>query len=98
MDSDDRLYVVAYDISDQKRWRKVWKIMNGYGAWLQFSVFQCRLSRRRRVALQSALEAVIHHTQDHVMVIDIGPAATVAPKVTSLGKSFETVERKPVII
>lgn len=98
MDTDDRLYLVAYDISDQKRWRKVWKIMNGFGEWLQLSVFQCRLSRRRRVELQEALEAVIHHVQDHIVIIDIGPAESVAPKVASLGKSFRAVERAPVII
>ena len=44
---DERLYVVAYDIADQKRWRRVFKAMHGYGEWLQLSVFQCRLSRRR---------------------------------------------------
>ncbi|MFA7096009.1 MAG: CRISPR-associated endonuclease Cas2, partial [Gammaproteobacteria bacterium] len=44
---DERLYIVSYDIADAKRWRAVFKIMKGYGEWLQLSVFQCRMSRRR---------------------------------------------------
>jgi CRISPR-associated protein Cas2 len=35
---DARLYVVAYDIRDPKRWRQVFKAMHGYGEWLQLSV------------------------------------------------------------
>ena len=40
--ADENLYIVAYDISDPRRWRRVFRLMNGYGEWLQLSVFQCR--------------------------------------------------------
>jgi len=53
--SGERLYIVAYDIADQKRWRGVFRTMKGYGRWLQLSVFQCRLSGRRRADLGAAL-------------------------------------------
>ena len=96
--ADDRLYIVTYDIADQKRWRKVFKLMNGYGEWLQLSVFQCRLTARRCAELRSGLEAVIHHRQDHVLIVDVGPADKVTPKVTSLGKAYEVVDRQPVIV
>ena len=45
--NDERTYIVTYDIADARRWRRVFKTMNGFGEWLQLSVFQCRLSRRR---------------------------------------------------
>ena len=45
---DERLTMVTYDIADQKRWRFVFKVMKGYGEWVQLSVFQCRLSPKRR--------------------------------------------------
>ena len=38
-------YLVCYDISDDKRLRKVFKTMRGYGDHLQYSVFECH-SRR----------------------------------------------------
>ena len=40
----DRTYIVTYDISNNKRWRRVFKTMNGFGDWVQLSVFQCRLT------------------------------------------------------
>jgi len=43
----EHLYVISYDISEPKRWRRVFKIMKGYGEWLQLSVFQCRLNKMR---------------------------------------------------
>ena len=43
--SDEHLYIVTYDIADDKRWRAVFKLMHGYGEWMQLSVFQCRLTR-----------------------------------------------------
>ena len=30
----ENLYVVAYDIAAPRRWRKVFRIMEGYGEWL----------------------------------------------------------------
>ena len=52
--SDERTYIVTYDISDARRWRRVYKTMTGFGEWLQLSVFQCRLSRRRRAGTRNA--------------------------------------------
>jgi len=95
---DENLYIVAYDISDPRRWRWVFRLMNGYGEWLQLSVFQCRLNRRRRVELKFALSEIIDHAADHVVILDLGPAAGIRPRVESLGKPFNVVERGPVIV
>ncbi|MBL1263951.1 CRISPR-associated endonuclease Cas2 [Candidatus Methylomicrobium oryzae] len=92
------LYLVTYDISDPKRWRRVFKLMKGYGDWLQLSVFQCRLSRKRHAELIALLDGIIHHTEDHVLIINVGPAESVKPQVVSLGKEFEMLERQPVIV
>lgn len=96
---DEHLYIVTYDIADDKRWRGVFKLMHGYGEWLQLSVFQCRLTRRRHVELMQQLGRLISLSEDHVMIIDVGPAETVQPRVNSLGKrGFERIERAPVIV
>jgi len=96
--TDEHLYIITYDIADQKRWRRVWKVMNGYGEWLQLSVFQCRLSRKRLVQLRGALAEAIHDGADHVLILDLGPADTVKPRLESLGKTVAVVERKPIIV
>ncbi len=95
---DEHLYIVAYDIRDPKRWRRVFKLMNGYGEWLQLSVFQCRLSRKRHAEMIALLDGIIHHDQDHIVTMDLGPAEAVKPRVVSLGKDFQALERQPIIV
>lgn len=95
---DERLYIVSYDISSERRWRRVFKLMHGYGQWLQLSVFQCRLTARRRAELARRLDELIHAHDDHVLILDLGPADKVDPRVESLGKSFEPVKRAAIVI
>jgi CRISPR-associated protein Cas2 len=95
---DERLYIVTYDIGDDKRWRKVFKLMHGYGHWLQLSVFQCRLTARRRAEMARRLEELINNNADHVLILDLGPADKVDPHVESLGKTYESVKRTAVVI
>ena len=96
--SDERTYIVTYDIADSRRWRRVFKIMNGFGEWLQLSVFQCRLSKRRRAELEARLRDLIKVGQDHVLVIDIGPADKTDIAVTSIGKTYAAIERQAIVI
>jgi CRISPR-associated protein Cas2 len=95
---DEHLYLVTYDIRDPKRWRQVFKLMKGYGEWLQLSVFQCRLSRRRHAEMLQMLDGAIAPQSDALLVIDLGPADKVKPRVVALGGTFEPVTREPVIV
>jgi len=94
----EHAYVVAYDIGDPKRWRRVFKLMKGYGHWLQLSVFHCRLDGSRRIDMASHLESLIDPTIDHVIILDLGPAEEVELAVESLGKNFTPIERRAVVI
>jgi CRISPR-associated protein Cas2 len=94
----EHLYIVTYDIADPKRWRRVFRLMEGFGEWLQLSVFQCRLSAQRHAELIALLDGIIHHDHDHIVLIDVGPAEQIAPRVVSLGKTYEPLERGPVIV
>jgi CRISPR-associated protein Cas2 len=95
---EERLYIVTYDIANGRRWRRVFKLMRGYGRWLQLSVFQCRLTGARRAEMARRLEEVINAREDHVLILDLGLADKVDPHVESLGKSFESVKRAAVVI
>lgn len=96
--NEEHLYVMTYDIADQKRWRRVFRLMEGYGEWLQLSVFQCRLSTRRHAELIALLDGILHHQDDHLLSLDLGQAERVTPRVISLGKAFEPVSREPIIV
>lgn len=96
--ANERLYIVTYDISEPKRWRQVFKSMKGYGHWLQLSVFQCRLTARRRVEMVTRLEKLIQPAEDHILILDLGPAEQVDPRVESLGKNYEAPTRQATIV
>jgi len=94
---DEHLYLVAYDIANPKRWRRVFKAMNGYGEWLQLSLFQCRLTATRRRRLEGELVKLLDPSADRALIADLGPAWNVTPRVTSLGAPFTPIDREPVI-
>lgn len=98
MAEHEHLYVVTYDIRDPKRWRRVFRLMKGFGQWLQLSVFQCRLSRQRHAELIALLDGVVMRDEDHVILLDLGLAEDVKPVVVSLGKSFDPVMRESIIV
>ena len=52
-------YLVCYDIRDPKRWRKAYKLLQGYGESLQLSIFRCWLSQREREKLRWELEKIL---------------------------------------
>ena len=91
---NERLFIITYDIADERRWRRVFKAMHGYGEWLQLSVFQCRLSRRRRAELETRLRELVKNGEDHVLLIDVGPADKVELAMESIGKTFSKMERR----
>ena len=41
-----RWYLVAYDVRNERRLRRLAKLLEGYGTRLQYSVFRCHLSER----------------------------------------------------
>ena len=96
--AEERTYIVTYDISDTRRWRRVFKTMNGFGEWLQLSVFQCRLSQRRRAELETRLREIIKAGEDHILLIDVGNADKTELAVESLGKTFTGIERRAIVI
>ena len=51
------LYVVAYDISSDRRRTKVHKTLCGFGKWTQYSLFECHLTEKELVALRGRLDA-----------------------------------------
>ena len=92
-------YIVSYDISDAKRWRKVYRAMYGFGDHIQLSVFRCELSPTDKVRMISEIDKLIHHGEDQVLVIDIGPVEGRADEcIIALGKPCAHCDRNPVVV
>ena len=95
---NERIYIVIYDISNPKRWRRIYEIMNAYGEWLQLSVFQCRLTSRKRVELETKIRSTIKNDKDHVLIIDVGLSHKAELAIQSIGKSFKITKRESIVI
>jgi CRISPR-associated protein Cas2 len=81
---------VSYDISDPKRLRRVHRKMRGYGDPLQYSVFRCVLSPSEKILMIEALSEIIHHREDQVMMINLGPAdGRVAESLETIGRAHD---------
>jgi CRISPR-associated protein Cas2 len=92
-------YVVTYDICDARRLRKVYKLMLGWGDHLQLSVFQCELSARELLELRNELSRIIHHGEDQVLFVDIGPVeGRASTAIQSLGKPYQDPERVALVV
>lgn len=72
MSADKRWRLVAYDIRDPARWRKVYKIVRGAGEPVQYSLFRCRLDQRDVERLRWEL-AKIMAPEDSLLVVDLCP-------------------------
>ncbi len=65
-------YLVTYDIKDEKRLRKVYIKMRGFGEPIQYSVFICRLSLIEKMLMISNLLPIIKPQEDSIMVVNLG--------------------------
>ena len=61
-------YLICYDIRDQKRWRKAYKLLQGYGESIQYSIFRSWLSMRGREKLRWELEKILA-PEDNLLLI-----------------------------
>ena len=92
-------YLVCYDICDEKRLRKVFRIMRGFGDHLQYSVFECQFTASDLVRCREALRDVIKHTEDQVLFVNLGPAEGRGDRViTALGKPYINLDSPCIIL
>jgi CRISPR-associated protein Cas2 len=67
-----RRYLVAYDIRDDHRLRSIAVCMEAFGRRIQYSVFVCDLSQREKFMMRGRVEAIMKHSEDSVMIVDLG--------------------------
>ena len=86
-------YLVSYDICNDLRLRRVHKTMCGFGDRLQYSVFECKFSQADLARCKHAIGKLIHHREDQVLFVDLGPAEGRGDRViTALGRAYSTLD------
>jgi len=93
------VYLVCYDICDDRRLRQVYKTMRGAGDHLQYSVFRCDLSRRELAELVANLSPLLDHGVDQVLIVDLGPTdGRAGTCIEALGRPYTAPERHAIVI
>lgn len=88
--------VISYDISDNKRRRKIAKILEGYGYRVQYSIFECDLDARKLRQLKKRLRPYVE--ADQMESIRVYPlTADAAEKVDVIGVDLRRL-LGPVIV
>lgn len=62
------LYVVAYDIPDDRRRTKVHKVLQGFGQWTEFSLFECFLTKKELLQMRAKLDKHLDAHKDRVRI------------------------------
>jgi len=91
-------YLVSYDIADDGRRASVFETCKDFGNHVQYSVFLCELDRREVITLRELLRDLIHHDEDQVMLVDLGPASNpVLEQMEVLGQPYAPPGRRFVV-
>jgi CRISPR-associated protein Cas2 len=81
------LYVVSYDIANDRRRTRVHSALTGYGAWVQYSVFECFLNHKQRLLMEGRLRKEINMQEDTVRIYGLCSACTTKVEVLGLGET-----------
>ncbi len=77
------LYVVAYDIPNDRRRTRVHKVLSGFGQWTQYSVFECFLNAKELVLLHARLHEHVKAGEDRIRFYPL--CQTCCSKVETIG-------------
>ncbi len=97
--SGRRRWLVAYDIRNPKRLRRVYDVVRAHGDRLQFSVFLCDLDLSEKIGLMSELRDVINQSEDSIAIIDLGKIDRASwGTIEFMGASLPLPADGPVIV
>jgi CRISPR-associated protein Cas2 len=66
---------------------------------LQYSVFECQLTVSDLARCRAELAAIIHHREDQVLFVNLGPAEGRGDRViTALGKPYTSMDGPCIIV
>ena len=89
-------YIVAYDISDPKRLRRVARACEDFGYRKQLSVFLCRVSATDFVRLRARLYDIIDLEEDQVLFIPLCPRCVNG--IEAIGRPTEAADARDTVI
>lgn len=78
--------IISYDIVNDKRRTKVFKLLKGYGTHVQYSVFECDLSGPQFSKLGAELRGLIDVNTDSVRCYRLDTTAVQRTQIVGIGR------------
>lgn len=69
-----RRYWVSYDIADDLRRGRIYRLLTGYGMWVQYSAFECVLDANELRSMLRQLDKLVDHDDDQIAVYQCAAA------------------------
>jgi CRISPR-associated protein Cas2 len=79
------IFVIAYDIKDPKRLRRIYKLMEGNGFHVQYSLYFCELNKGQLAKLKTKIKNIMA-TEDSILVMNLGDKDTFETRIETIGK------------
>lgn len=95
---DVHLYMVAYDVPNDRRRTRVATVLQGFGTRVQYSVFLVEVAGVKRARLQRALMDAMDPVEDSVIIGDLGPFERIESVLVTLGRSRPLLDPKSFIL
>ena len=93
------VYIVSYDIADDRRRTRVYQYLRGWGDHLQWSVFRLVLSNPDVARVRAGLHGLVQHREDQVILFNLGPEEGRAlGSVESIGVPYTHPERHAIVV
>ncbi len=64
-------YIIAYDITRERRRRRVAHLLKNYGVRIQKSIFECRLGKNSLKELVKRLDELMDRQEDSIIVFPL---------------------------
>lgn len=88
-------YVIAYDIPDDKRRRKIHNLLCGYCTWSQYSLFEGFLTDKEQLALEDNVRKILNEDQDSLRLYPL--CAADVKKIVTIGSKPPTDDVEIII-
>lgn len=92
------IYIITYDITDDRRRTKVYEILSDYGKWVGYSVFECMLPPEKFVHLTGELESIIDKNEDSIRIYRVCERDFSQRKILGQDKSIDFKSAKTFVI
>ena len=87
------LYIVSYDIPDNKRRTRLAKMLLDFGDRAQFSVFECILNKNSLEELKNKIQKIILEKDDRVRIYPICAACQGLIEIYGKGRNITNRRR-----